>query len=85
MEGLKKIIPKNLKCGTKQKYVVIKIEDIQNYFSDIKQHDLLNLLEYLSVCRKEDEKKENEYIVINTDEPYAEGVIDILKRNGHWG
>jgi hypothetical protein len=27
----------------------------------------------------------NTYLVINTDEPYADEVIEILKRNGHWG
>lgn len=25
------------------------------------------------------------YLVINTDEPYADEVIEILKKNGHWG
>lgn len=25
------------------------------------------------------------YLVINTDEPYADEVIEILKRHGHWG
>lgn len=27
----------------------------------------------------------NTYIVINTDEPYAPEVVEILKRYGHWG
>ncbi len=27
----------------------------------------------------------NQYLVINTDEPYADEVIDILKHHGHWG
>lgn len=26
-----------------------------------------------------------EYLVINTDEPYAPEIIEILKRNDHWG
>jgi hypothetical protein len=30
------------------------------------------------------DKKENTYLVINTDEPYADEIIEILKKNGHW-
>lgn len=26
-----------------------------------------------------------QYLVINQDEPYADEIIEILKRNGHWG
>lgn len=25
------------------------------------------------------------HLIINIDEPYADEVIEILKRNGHWG
>jgi len=35
-------------------------------------------------CELPEEKRQNEYLVINTDEPYAEEIIEILKRNGHW-
>lgn len=28
---------------------------------------------------------EKTYIVINTDEPYADEIIEIMKRYGHWG
>lgn len=35
--------------------------------------------------RTEGKNPRNTYLVINTDEPYADEVIDILKRHGHWG
>lgn len=35
--------------------------------------------------RAEGKNPRNTYLVINTDEPYADEVIAILKRNGHWG
>lgn len=27
----------------------------------------------------------NQYIVVNTDEPFIDEIIDVLKRNGKWG
>lgn len=27
----------------------------------------------------------NQYVVINTDEPFIDEIIDVLKRNGKWG
>lgn len=36
--------------------------------------------------KQEVEKKEpHTYLVINRDEHYADEVIEILKRHGHWG
>ena len=39
----------------------------------------------ISTTREKLGKKENTYLVINTDEDYAEEIADILKKNGHWG
>lgn len=33
----------------------------------------------------QDEKGNNTYLAINTDEPYAEQIIEIMKQHGHWG
>ncbi|APZ82619.1 hypothetical protein Goe27_01590 [Bacillus phage vB_BsuM-Goe27] len=33
---------------------------------------------------EEGKKPQNGYIVVNTDEPYAEEVRDILRKNGAW-
>jgi hypothetical protein len=42
--------------------------------------------ELIRAGREKDGKNpNNKYLVINVDEPYADEVIEILKRNGHWG
>lgn len=28
---------------------------------------------------------DHEYLVINTDEPYIQDIIEIMKKNGQWG
>lgn len=64
----------------------MKIEDIEKYISPSRRAMLSIILDDVQEGRKADSKKtDNEYIVINKDEPYANEVIDILKRNGHWG
>lgn len=73
--------------GMKNKYIVIKIEDYLKYInSSFKGAMLDNDLEDIKKGRAADGKNpKNTYLVINTDEPYADEVIEILKRNGHWG
>jgi len=73
--------------GIKTKYVVIKIEDFCKYVkSPFKAAMLKNDLEDIAKGREADGKKPmNIYLVINTDESYADEVIEIMKRNGHWG
>ena len=58
-------------------------------FSNLDANDQ-NTLSYLvedkiGYTKELEGKKENTYLVINTDEPYADEVIAILKRHGHWG
>ena len=69
----------------KIKYVVIKIEDINNFLKAEELVTLVILVDKILNNRKAIGKKDNEYLVINTDEPYAEKVVDILKEHGHWG
>jgi hypothetical protein len=66
-----------------QKYVVIKIDDLKKYVkSPFKIAMLDNDLQDITAGRKADGKKpHNEYIIINTDEPYAQEVADIIKRH----
>jgi len=75
-----------LKCGAKQKYIIIKIEDYFKYVNSVFKLAMLdNDLKDIEDGREKDGKTRfNEYLVINTDEPYAPEVIEILKRNGHW-
>jgi len=76
-----------LKNGAKRKFIVIKIDDlIKHVNSAFKLAMLDNDLKDIQAGRKADGKEPcPEYLVINTDEPYAGEIIDIMKRNGHWG
>lgn len=77
---------KNLKCGGINKFIVFKREDVAKYTGNLTWNVLLNSAELIENGRERDGKKRsNEYIVINTDEPYANEVIEILKKHGHWG
>lgn len=73
--------------GGKRKFIVLKIEDLIKYVkSPFKLAMLDNDLEDIRTGREADGKKPvNEYLVVNLDEPYAPEIIEIMKRNGHWG
>lgn len=72
--------------GMKMKFTVIKNKDIEKYLSPIQQKQLVDLLEEIHSGRRlEGKSTDQKYLVINTDEPYTDQVIEILKRNGHWG
>lgn len=74
--------------GMIMKYTVIKNKDIEDYLTDDERNTFYNLVEDTIGYTKdvlEARKKQNKYLVINTDEPYADEVIEIMKRNGHWG
>ena len=66
------------------KYIVVKFSDVNHLtVSEISQ--LRSLLEKIEDGRKSEGKERNIYLVINTDEPYSDEVIEILKENGYWG
>lgn len=68
------------------KFTVIKNADIEEYLSKPKQTQLLQLLTTINNGRILDLKSiDNEYLVINRNESYADEVIEIMKRHGHWG
>jgi hypothetical protein len=73
--------------GMAMKFTVIKNSDMQAIVSNYPglEYDLKLFFKYLAQLRKFEGKKENKYLVINTDEPYADEVIEILKRHRHWG
>jgi len=72
--------------GMQEKFIVIKKEDLKYINSIFKIAMLKNDLNDIQTGRAKDGKKtDNTYLVINTDEPYADEVIEILKRNGDWG
>lgn len=75
-----------LQCGGLRKHIVIKIDDLKYINSVFKVAMLENDLKDIEEARKAEGKNScPEYLVINTDEPYASEIIEILKRNGHWG
>ena len=74
----------NLEGGNFDKFLVIKREYIDSPHGNFYEKELIKVakLNRIVATRKTDSPK---YLVINTDEPYADEVITILKRNGHWG
>ena len=72
--------------GMKMKFTVIKNDDLETYLDDNDRNTFYYLVEDKISCTKQLEgKKDSTYLVINTDEPYADEVIEILKHHGHWG
>lgn len=75
--------------GMKMKYIgILKVEGIEKHLTESQQNELLVLLDTIEIGRQNERKLPtycNKYLVINTDEPYADEVIEIMKRYGHWG
>lgn len=74
-----------LKNGGKRKFIVLNCWDATKYLSDEQKKNLEDICNTINTGRGFDKKPENEYMVINNDEPYAPEVVEILKKNGHWG
>ena len=75
----------NLEGANFNKYVVLKSDDIDRYVTEEGQIDLIAITDAINILRHKEGKKINKYLVINTDEPYANQVIDLMKTHGHWG
>lgn len=71
--------------GLQDKFIVIKREDVREclYAGELEQFK--GLLERMAGRINALNRGVNHYLVINTDEPYAAEIVDILKANGHWG
>ena len=74
-----------LEGGNFDKFLVLKWDDINQYLNGIGKDDLSECIETVLDGRRMGGKPDNTYLVINTDEPYAPEIVEILKRNGHWG
>jgi hypothetical protein len=63
------------------------IRDAEYFVPDGDEYeDFLGLQDRIYLGLLRDKKNTNKtYLVINTDEPYADEVIEIMKRHGHWG
>lgn len=79
-----------VKEGFERRFTVINERDLKKYVPEIDVDDFVyefNIVsKHIEEGRIADGKKPfNNYLVINLDEPYADEVIEIMKRHGHWG
>jgi hypothetical protein len=75
-----------LRIGVPQKFCVLKIADLEKALNNKELEALEGIIGKIKTFRNQVGKStQNEYLVINTDEPYAPEVIEILKANRHWG
>ena len=66
----------------KNTHTVLKNEDIDKYLSTEQTNSLIDILQTIASGRDKDGKKIfNEYYVCNTDEPYAEEVLNVILKN----
>ncbi|MDK2917278.1 MAG: hypothetical protein PWQ37_11 [Candidatus Petromonas sp.] len=77
----------DLTGGDFTKFTVIKNEDLDELtYSGLMKEQLKFICNLIEHNRKTRGKKTgHKYLVINVDEPYADEIIAILKKNGHWG
>lgn len=62
------------------KYLVLKWEDIDNLLNPYSKETLVHLISVIQAHRDIQGKKENTYVVVNEDEPYAEKVWKLIER-----
>lgn len=68
------------------KFTVIKNDDLNKYVGCNGLTAIEAVEDIIKSNRILDGRKvNNQYIVINVDEPYADKVIDLMKAHGHWG
>lgn len=74
-----------MKCGGVKKFVVIPLKYL-NRLSPIFQQAIQGIDDRITKMRLLEGKNVNsEYIVINTDEPYIQEIIEVMKKHNHWG
>lgn len=66
-------------------HIVVKKYDLHKYINHIDIPVFDSIVEGISMGRDRDGKVASpNYIVINTDEPYIEEIVEVLKKHGHW-
>ena len=69
----------------KQKFCVVKTADLLTALNITEQNILDQLLMKIELYRKAIGKtSDNNYVVINTDEPYIDEIKAIMEKHGHW-
>lgn len=79
-----------IKEGFKRRYTVINESDLEKYVLEPIKEDFQNQFNLVAAWIEDGRMKDgkqpyNNYLVVNLDEPYANEVIEIMKRHGHWG
>ena len=74
-----------LKCGARKKFYVASYKDVDKYLDASERQGLEQILCFIRKRRMADNKNINEYIVINTDEPYFWIIKLVMKLFRHWG
>lgn len=81
-----KVMPDLMRCGGERKFIVLPIKYFKRLRPALRGRVTLAAKEIEGMRMLEKQTKvAPEYIVINTDEPYVQEIIEILQRNGHWG
>ncbi len=63
------------------KYLVLKREDIERFLGEVDKKSLLEMCDCINANRHFYRKKDNSYIVVNEDEPYAEQVWQLIQKH----
>ena len=64
------------------KFIVFKAEDIEKYCSHTQIEELSGINKTINSGRIKDNRKiDNRYLVVNTDEPYANDVKKVIEEN----
>ncbi|MGN4759913.1 hypothetical protein ACTFRK_29255 [Bacillus cereus group sp. MYBK227-2] len=75
--------------GRERRYTVLNEKDLERYVNEERREEFRQILnEVLGEIEdgrlSDDKKPYNSYIVINTDEPYINEIIEVMKRHGHF-
>ena len=65
------------------KYLVLKWEDIEKFLGEVDKKLLEDMCSCITANRHYGGKKDNAYIVVNEDEPYAEQVWQLIKEKSN--
>ena len=68
------------KFERKPKFLVLKLKDCDEFLSPEQQSDLSQICKVIRQGRLEIGKKDNSYVVVNCDEPYAEEVWKLIEQ-----
>jgi len=73
-----------MKAKKENKYLIMKIEDVENYFSQFtkgtfaEEQAIIEQEPFWKVVDELEKQNKNNYIIINQDEPYAELIWQII-------